>query len=78
MVSICDKTLYYSINSIEVYKKNREVSRGEGQLFIGFLIKNFACMPLDNYTYFMLWRCSIEAFSEYIKKVDDSKRLAID
>lgn len=34
-------------------------------------------MPLDNYACFTLQHCSIEAFSEYIKQVDNLGRLAM-
>lgn len=34
-------------------------------------------MPLDNYTCFTLQYCSIEAFSEYIKQVNNLGKLAV-
>lgn len=34
-------------------------------------------MPLDNYTCFTLQNCFIEAFCEYIKQVDNLRRLVV-
>ena len=34
-------------------------------------------MPLDNYTYLTLQHFSVEAFSEYIKKIDNIGRLVV-